>query len=158
MPDSTLPDFVHPSRCRLQRLFSPRSVSMYESAPTSGLDELRFPRFKSNQSYKTYKCLSPPVSNLSTLGSLKVYISSFERISSDLMCTEGTAVRCFTRPNLDRDIQRTRTRIKDLCSSSEEQRRGTHFISNVRVRPRLPSTVTILSRSYTITGISTARI
>ena len=77
MPDSTRPDFAHPSRCKLQRLFSPRSVSMYESAPTSGPDELHLPRFKSSQSYKTYKCLSP-VSNLSTLGSLKVYISSKE--------------------------------------------------------------------------------
>ena len=79
IPDSTRPDPVYPPRCRLQRLFSPRSISMYESASTSGRDELHFPRFKSGQSYKTYKSLSSPVSNLPILGSLKVCIPPSEK-------------------------------------------------------------------------------
>ena len=79
MPDSTRPDSEYLSRCRLQRLFRPRSISMHESV-----------RFKSSQSFKAYKCLSSPLSNLSTLGSLKVYsIAFFRRVLFDLMRTKA---------------------------------------------------------------------
>ena len=124
IPDPiTRPDPVHPSGCRLHRLFGSRSM-YYESALTHQRDsdlELPFPRSRSDQSLNAYKRLSSPMSNSSKLGSLKVYIPSLHRVSSDPTARiQGTAVRCClvsTRPNHDKG---TRTRIKGLYSTFEE--------------------------------------
>lgn len=62
MRDSALLDAA-PSKCRLQRLFNPRSISMYESIPTRGRDsEPSPPRLKSIQSLCAYTRLPSPMS------------------------------------------------------------------------------------------------